>query len=241
MRQEYDKYTAEDKEVWNILYHRQKKNLQTKACWEYLRCLDRLDGIMNEHRIPDFSALNTYLLNENGWSVAVVPGLIPVGEFFRYLSKKQFCSSTWLRKMSELDYLEEPDMFHDTFGHIPLLLIDKYANYMEEIGKLGVKYKDNDKIVLALQRLYWFTIEFGLVESEGKSLIYGAGIISSFGESNHTQGEGIERIPFSLSAIFNNDFINSEIQTKYYVLPSMEFLYDTIYDLEKALLAFDNQ
>ncbi len=227
MKQHYENYTAEDLLVWKKLFERQKANLADKCCAEYMDCLEQLSPVLNANKIPEFTELSESLTQANGWSIVVVPGIVPVDEFFCYLSKRQFCSSTWLRKMSQLDYLEEPDMFHDIFGHTPLLMNKEYANYMEQIGKLGVAYKDNAKVVSCLQNLYWFTIEFGLLLRNGRHQTYGAGIISSFGETNHIFTDQVKISPFDLNEIINKSFVTSEIQNKYFELKSFEQLYET--------------
>jgi phenylalanine-4-hydroxylase len=235
MKQNYNNYTKEDQEVWTILFERQAKNLNDKACVEYLNCLDEMNSVLNEKRIPKFNELNTVLKQKTGWSIEVVPGLIPVDDFFKLLAQKKFCSSTWLRKKSQLDYLEEPDMFHDIFGHIPLFMNDVFADFVHRFGLLGVKHLHNPNILTQLQRLYWFTIEFGLFNQ--KNCIYGAGIISSFGESNHIFNDSIEVIPFDINKVLKQDFINSEIQQLYFSINSFDELYNSISEAEKI---FDN-
>lgn len=235
MIQDYAKYTSEDTAVWNTLFERQLKNLPGKAHPEYLRCLDQLSEVLNPNRIPDFSELNEKLMAENGWSIVVVPGLIPVDDFFKLLSEKKFCSSTWLRQMSQLDYLEEPDMFHDIFGHIPLLMNPDYARFVQKFGEMGVKYGHDKTVEKQLQRLYWFTIEFGLITQMDLTRIYGAGILSSSGESNHIFDDDITVLPYDVEKILHNDFITSEIQTKYYEIESYEQLFESIGELEKSL------
>ena len=175
MKQHYEQYTEEDFLVWNTLFNRQVENLQEKSCNEYLYCLSQLKEVMNADSIPDFNLLNAQLKLATGWTIEVVPGLIPVDEFFALLEKKKFSASTWLRNMEQLDYLEEPDMFHDIFGHIPLFMDQSYANFAQKMGALGVKHASNEEVLLQLQRIYWFTIEFGLIEQNGIKL-YGAGI-----------------------------------------------------------------
>jgi phenylalanine-4-hydroxylase len=165
----------------------------------------------------------------------VVPGLIPVDQFFKLLSEKKFCSSTWLRKMSQLDYLEEPDMFHDIFGHIPLLMNPEYSNFVQQFGELGVRYGHNKMVEKQLQRLYWFTIEFGLIKQKSDTRIYGAGILSSSGESNHIFNDDITVSPYNVEKILENDFITSEIQTQYYEISSLEQLYQSVGELETYL------
>lgn len=231
MKQNYSNYTKEDQDVWHILFERQMKNLRDKACHEYLDCLHEMSSVLNGKNIPKFSKLNAILSNKTGWSIEVVPGLIPVDDFFKLLAQKKFCSSTWLRKKSQLDYLEEPDMFHDIFGHIPLFMNEVFADFVHRFGLLGVKHLNNPAILTQLQRLYWFTIEFGLFNQ--KNCIYGAGIISSFGESNHIFNDKIEVFPFNIKKVLNQNFINSEIQQLYFSIESFDELYNSISEVEK--------
>ncbi len=235
LRQDYSKYTEEDFNVWRTLFRRQQKNLEGKAHSEYLRCLETLKDVLNADSIPDFDDLNRKLMAENGWSIVVVPGLIPVDRFFKLLSEKKFCSSTWLRSMDQLDYLEEPDMFHDIFGHVPLLMNSDYAKFVEGFGKLGVAHGHSKTVEKQLQRLYWFTIEFGLIRMEQNTRIYGAGIISSSGESDHIFEDNIDVHPYDPEEILNTDFITSEIQTKYFEIKSFEELYLSVSELDKKL------
>ena len=235
MKQDYGKYTPEDLSVWTTLFERQQENLPGKAHPEYLNCLDKLSDVLNPNKIPDFTELNAKLLAENGWSIVVVPGLIPVDQFFKLLSEKKFCSSTWLRKMSQLDYLEEPDMFHDIFGHIPLLMNEEYASFVQRFGEMGVKYGHDKTVEKQLQRLYWFTIEFGLIKQQDLTRIYGAGILSSSGESNHVFDDEINISPYDIDKILHNDFITSEIQTQYYEIESFEQLFESVGELEVTL------
>jgi phenylalanine-4-hydroxylase len=237
MKQHYDNYTSEDFEVWKILFDRQVENLKTKAHSSYLSSLSELKEVLNADAIPDFNELNRVLMAKTGWSIEVVPGMIPVEAFFDLLADRKFCSSTWLRKKSQLDYLEEPDMFHDIFGHIPLLMSPEYASFVEKFAQLGKKHKGNERMLNALQRLYWYTIEFGLIKKENKAEIYGAGIISSFGESNHIFSDDVEIINFDLDWIVDHDFINSEIQTVYVEIASFDQLYASLKQLESKLLS----
>ncbi len=234
--QDYNKYTKEDRTVWKTLFERQQRNLPGKAHPEYLKCLNQLSDVLNPKKIINFNELNEYLMAKNGWSVVVVPGLIPVDDFFKLLSQKKFCSSTWLRKMDQLDYLEEPDMFHDIFGHIPLLMNPNYARFVEEFGKLGVQFGHNKTVERQLQRLYWFTIEFGLIKKNKDTQIYGAGIISSAGETAHIFEDDIEVLPYDAEKVLNNDFITSEIQTRYYEIESFEQLFNSVVELQHSLM-----
>ncbi len=236
MKQHYENYSNEDFEVWKILFERQKEELSLKAGKEYLYYLNELKDSLSADFVPRFSDLNNALMAKTNWSIEVVPGLIPVERFFELLSKRKFCSSTWIRKKSQLDYLEEPDMFHDIFGHIPLLMDTEYANYMEDLGHLGVYYKDHPEVIRGLRSLYWFTIEFGLIGTEENPQIYGAGIISSYGESKHIyENKNVSIKRFDLDEILEKEIVTSEIQNLYYCIDSMSFLYDSLDSLKISL------
>ena len=236
MKQDYDQYREEDFKVWKTLFERQLANLQDKSCREYLDCLTELYPVLNADAIPRFEDLSAALKQKTGWSVHVVPGLIPPQDFFELLAQKKFCSSTWLRRMDQLDYLEEPDMFHDIFGHIPLFMDQDYADFAQQIGKVGVQYIDDEEVVTKLQRLYWFTIEFGVLKTNvGK--IYGAGIISSFGESNAIFEGTADFIPFDLEELMNTDFRTDVIQTKYFELESLPQLYKAFDEYASKMLS----
>lgn len=231
MKQQFEQYTQEDFDVWKTLFDRQVENLKDKACAEYLTALEEMRSVLYSDRIAEFSQLNDWFKSQTGWSMYCVPGLIPVDEFFELLAKKQFCSSTWLRSLEQLDYLEEPDMFHDVFGHIPLLSNKVFSEFIHEFGKLGVQNRDNEDRVIQLQRLYWFTIEFGLIEQNGPK-VFGAGIASSFGETIYSLDEKTVRVPFDLDEVLETYFETDKIQTKYFVIESMEQLYKAIIELK---------
>jgi phenylalanine-4-hydroxylase len=226
MKQKYKDYTNADHEVWRILFSRQTENLRDKACAEYLHCLHGMRDVLNESAIPEFQKLDELLYFTTGWQIEVVPGHIPVPDFLELLSKRRFPSSTWLRSMAQLDYLEEPDMFHDIFGHIPLLMDPVYADFMHAFGKLGHDNANHPEIIMALRSLYWFTIEFGLVHNNGAPRIYGAGILSSYGESKSIFHPGTRIHTFSLQQILETEFRTDVMQNQYFLAGSMdEFLH----------------
>lgn len=235
MKQRYEHYSEADQKVWKLLFRRQLNNLADKACGEYLDALRTLEPVLNAQSIPHFSQIDTALTNHTGWSIEVVPGHIPVNEFFELLSHRRFPSSTWLRTIEQLDYLEEPDMFHDIFGHIPLLVDHRYAEFMVRIGELGVKWSSHHDIVQALRSLYWFTIEFGMLSESGRRRIYGAGILSSFGESQRVMMANTECHPFDLGEILGTDFRTDAMQEKYYGAPSYGKFLDSIDEVEHFL------
>ncbi|MBD3637982.1 MAG: phenylalanine-4-hydroxylase [Crocinitomicaceae bacterium] len=234
LKQEMDKYTSVDFEVWKILFERQAENLKTKGSLHYTQALSDMKEVLNRSLVPDFRALNGFFQEKTGWNIHVVPGLIPVEDFFELLAQKKFCSSTWLRSMENLDYLEEPDMFHDIFGHIPLLSNEVFSAFTHEFGKLGKKHIHNPESLVKLQRLYWFTIEFGVILEE-KIKAYGAGIMSSFGETNRIANRECTFHEFDIEAILNKEFRTDVMQEEYFVIESLEQLYNCLPDAEKLL------
>ncbi|MDH4472457.1 MAG: phenylalanine-4-hydroxylase [Fluviicola sp.] len=230
MKQHMSAYTAQDQLVWKTLFERQFTNLQGKVSNAYLDALQAMSSIMNAHKIPDFREIDTWFSTRTGWKMEVVPGLIPVDEFFRLLAEKRFCSSTWLRSMEQLDYLEEPDMFHDTFGHVPLLANPVFSDFMQTFGELGCHVMNDPEKLAALQRLYWFTIEFGMIAGE-QPLIYGAGIISSFGETNRAVSKAVEHKSFILEEVLEMPFRTDVVQEHYVCIPHFEQLFESIQQL----------
>lgn len=236
MIQQYDQYSPENHEIWGLLFARQEENLQDKACTEYLECLANLKDAHHAGAIPEFRELSGKLWAATGFTIEVVKGLIPVDEFFELLSRRRFCSSTWIRRRDQLDYLEEPDMFHDIFGHVPLLMNPTYADFMQQFGALGVKFQGSPAAVDMLERLYWFTIEFGLIMEGGRAKIYGAGIASSYGEARQVaSGAGITVKPFDIEEIMLKSFRKDVMQTEYYAIESFQQLWESLGKAEQLL------
>jgi len=232
MTQDMSKYSKSDLETWNFLFENQYQNIQGKVCWEYLDCLSQLSTILNPHEIPNFNYLNVLLHLKTGWKVHIVPGLIEADDFFNHLKNKRFCSSTWLRGKDKLYYIQEPDMFHDIFGHIPLFANQDYADFAQKIGELAFKWRfDSDKIA-QIQRLYWFTIEFGVIKREGRIKSYGAGIISSIEEVNKVYNEIGEFREYDVFEIINRPFNIDTVQPTYYVINSFYELYESLNEVE---------
>lgn len=194
-----------------------------------------MNAVLNGNEIPEFKKMNHWFKAQTGWRIEVVPGLIPVEDFFELLSQKRFCSSTWLRSLENLDYLEEPDMFHDTFGHIPLLANPVFSEFVFEFGKLGKKYIHDKEKLVQLQRLYWFTIEFGVIQENEIIKSYGAGIISSFGETNQIHNQEANFIPFDIETILNKPFRTDVMQEDYFVIDSLEQLYESLEEVRLLL------
>jgi phenylalanine-4-hydroxylase len=239
LKQEYDKYTDEDRKVWGILFKRQIEQLRKVAHPDYLAGIEKIGFAANE--IPDFRKINERLAALTGWEIVVVPGIIDQFNFFKMLANKQFPSSTWLRSMDELDYLSEPDMFHDAFGHMPLLTNPVFCDFFHQIGVIGSRYLDHPKIVEMIGRVYWFTIEFGLIRSGNELKIYGAGILSSIGETKYSLSNGPEHLPFDMEVIMNTDFDNTKIQEKYFIIESFEQLMNSSPQMERICNLVANQ
>jgi len=232
MKQQYELYSEADHAVWSILYTRQLETVQQVAYRNFKVGIKEL-GFCDK-KIPNFSVMNTKLKLLTGWQIYAVPGLIDNSSFFERMKVKQFGATTWIRKMQELDYLEEPDMFHDVFGHIPLLTDPLICDYLYEMAKLAVLYKDKDEVIESIARLYWYTIEFGLVTEDDELKIYGAGILSSIGETEYCLSDKAKLVPFNLQEILNTPYIKDQFQKKYFVLESF-------YQLAVAVKQFEQQ
>lgn len=233
MIQEYSAYTEEDLAVWKVLYSRQMEILPKLAATEYLVALERVN--FTADRIPHFEEVNKLLGETTGWQIDVVPNIIPNEEFFPKLERRTFGATTWLRKMSELDYLEEPDMFHDVFGHVPLLSNATFCAFFHGLSKIAMKHLDNPEILEKLGRMYWFTIEFGLIRESGDLKIYGAGIMSSHGETKYSVSSEPTHLPFDVEAILNKSYNNMIIQDTYFVIDSFEQLFDSLPEIESRV------
>lgn len=229
----YSDYTDEDFQVWKTLYNRQTELLHHSASSEYLHALDVI-GFSANH-IPDFNEIEKALKPLTGWSLKTVPNISEQKDFFTVLSQKKFTATCWLRKMEQLDYLEEPDMFHDVFGHVPLLSNKHYTDFFEGISHIALDYIDNPKAIELLGRIYWFTIEFGLIRESGQLKVYGAGIMSSYGETKNSLSENTQKFNFDVEHVFNSDFRTDILQERYFVIDSFEQLYESIPEIKAKL------
>jgi phenylalanine-4-hydroxylase len=224
--QPWDSYTDTDHEVWATLFKRQRELLPGRASTEFLQTQDAMG--MGEHGIPKFSELNTQLKAKTGWEIIAVEGLLPELTFFDHLANRRFPVTWWIRKPEQLDYLSEPDLFHDLFGHVPLLMDPVFADYMQAYGKGGVKaHALGPEALSQLTRLYWYTVEFGLINTKDGLRIYGAGILSSKGESIHClESNAPNRIGFDLLRVMNTRYRIDTYQKTYFVIESYQQLFD---------------
>lgn len=220
--QDWDSYTALEHDTWRRLYARQSALLPGRACREFLDGLTKLN--LNDGGIPDFRQLNEGLQKLTGWEVVAVPDLVPDAAFFKLLAARKFPAGRFMRKPEEMDYLSEPDVFHDVFGHVPMLAHPVFADYMEAYGKGGLRSLEFDALH-HLARLYWYTVEFGLMQSEDGLRIYGAGILSSRTESVFCMdSDSPNRIKFDLQRVMQTDYRIDDFQQTYFVIESFDQL-----------------
>jgi len=229
----YANYKAEDFAVWSTLYNRQIGILKEAVSQSYLDALIEVN--FTADKIPDFNELNQLFKKNTSWQIEVVPNICPENKFFACIADKVFTSTCWLRTMDQLDYLEEPDMFHDVFGHMPLLSNKNYSNFFTAFGGVALKYIDNPIAIQLLSRIYWYTIEFGLIQESNNLKIYGAGIISSFGETKNAIDDSTNKHPFDIEKIIDSPYRTDIIQDKYFIIDSFEQLYSSIGDIEYFL------
>ena len=220
--QDWTGYSTQDHAIWDRLFARQTRQLRGRACAAYLKGVDTLR--LSRPGIPDFDELNERLAPLTGWRIMAVPGLVPDDVFFDHLANRRFVSSTFIRQPDQLDYLEEPDVFHDVFGHVPLLADPAYADYMQAYGEGGLRSLQFGALH-RLARLYWYTVEFGLIEEAGGLRLFGAGIVSSHGESIFALDDpSPNRIAFDLMRVMRTEYRIDDYQQSYFVIPSFEAL-----------------
>lgn len=222
--QNWQSYTTEEHGVWRTLFHRQARLLKGRAVDAFMDGLDVL-GVAADG-IPDFHRLNDILQRETDWQIVAVPGLVPDDIFFDHLANRRFPSTCFIRTPEQLDYLQEPDVFHDIYGHVPLLVNPVFADYMQAYGRGGLKALKAGALNY-LARLYWYTVEFGLIKTADGLRIYGAGILSSKGESLYSLEDPTpNRLNFDLMRIMRTNYRIDDFQETYFVIDSFDQLFD---------------
>ena len=222
--QRYQHYTAADHDTWSRLHRRQFELLRGRVCDEFFAGLSAL-GIAADG-IPDFRQINRVLKAATGWEVVAVPGLVPDRVFFTHLAERRFPAGFWIRRPEEFDYIEEPDVFHDVFGHVPLLMNRSYADFVAAYGAAGLRYADPEDLA-RLARLYWYSVEFGLIETEAGLRIFGAGIASSPGETVFSlESAEPNRIRLDPVRVMRTRYKIDDFQQTYFVLPGFEAMPD---------------
>ncbi|MCC7394066.1 MAG: phenylalanine 4-monooxygenase [Sphingomonadaceae bacterium] len=230
--QNWEKFSDEEHGVWDILFARQVAMLPGRASERFLRGVDVLK--LEQGGIPDFRTLNERLMAATGWQVVAVPGLVPDDVFFDHLANRRFVSGNFIRRADQLDYLQEPDVFHDVFGHVPMLADPVFADYMQAYGAGGLRSLGFGALH-KLARLYWYTVEFGLIRENGALRIYGAGIVSSYGESVFALNDpSPNRIGFDLMRVMRTQYRIDDFQQNYFVIDSFEQLLSDTRDADFA-------
>ena len=220
--QVWDRYRPEEHGVWKTLFERQTKLLPGRACDEFVRGMRALP--IGPERIPDFRRLNDVLSKRTGWQVVAVPGLVPDEVFFEHLANRRFPAGQFIRKPGQLDYIEEPDVFHDVFGHVPMLANPAVADYLQAYGVGGLRAQSLGMLA-QLARVYWYTVEFGLLQQSDGLRLYGAGIASSFTETVFALEDGSpNRIRFDLERVMRTRYRIDDFQETYFVLGTLEEL-----------------
>ena len=220
--QGWETYTAQEHAVWKTLFERQSRLLPGRACDEFVAGMRDLP--IGPDQIPDFRRLSEVLMRQTGWQIIAVPGLVPDQVFFDHLANRRFPAGNFIRKANELDYLEEPDVFHDVFGHVPMLMNPVIADFVQAYGVGGLRAQQLG-VLPNLARVYWYTVEFGLVQQKDGLRIYGSGIASSYTESVFAlESPSPNRIGFDLERVMRTNYRIDDVQEVYVVLDSLDDL-----------------
>jgi len=222
IEQGWENYSAEQHATWKALFERQTRLLPGRACDEFVQGMRELP--IGADRIPDFRRLSDVLMKRTGWQVVAVPGLVPDEVFFEHLANRRFPAGHFIRKPHELDYLQEPDVFHDVFGHVPMLMNPVIADYIQAYGEGGLRAQRLGKLA-NLARVYWYTVEFGLLQQSDGLRIYGAGIASSYTESVFALDDASpNRVRFDLERVLRSRYRIDDFQESYFVIGDLDEL-----------------
>jgi len=228
INQHWERYGAEEHGIWKTLFEHQAGVLPGRAAREFLDGITKLR--LEPGKIPEFERISDSLEKLTGWRVVAVPSLVPDAIFFDHLANRRFPAGQFIRRADQLDYIEEPDVFHDFFGHVPMLAHPVFADYMEAYGKGGQRALNEFGRLKNLARLYWYTVEFGLIESAEGLRIYGSGIVSSRAESIYSvENRSPNRIRFELERVMRTEYRIDDFQESYFVIRSFEDLFAETY------------
>ena len=244
IEQNWHAYTPQEHAVWRQLYERQAKLLPGRACAEFLAGMAALP--IGADAIPDFCRLSDILMRRTGWQVVAVPGLVPPEVFFEHLANRRFPAGQFIRRVEQLDYIDEPDVFHDVFGHVPMLMNPTLADFLQAYGKGGLRAQHLGALD-QLSRVYWFTVEFGLLAQDDGLRIYGAGIVSSCAETRFAlEDPSPNRLRFSLARVMRTRYRIDDFQESYFALNKLDDLlhlavidFAPLYDQAKAAAELD--
>ena len=222
-------YTAENHDVWRLLYDRRMATLSDTGSSVFLDGMRRIG--LSRDRVPDLARVNAALGARTGWAAVGVRGFIPAAQFFRCLSERRFPTTLIVRSREQIDYLPEPDIFHDVFGHVPLHSHPVFADFLQRFGQLAAASR-NDEDTTRMARLFWFTVEFGLIHERGGTRIYGSGLISSHADAANALSDACERRPFDQEAVLEQPFEIDQLQPVLFVIESFDQLFDAVKAIE---------
>jgi phenylalanine-4-hydroxylase len=232
IEQRWDVYTAEDHEVWGILYERRMRELARNGSRVFLNGAETIG--LRQDRVPELNEVNARLERRTGWNAVPVTGFIPAREFFLCLAHRRFPTTVIVRPKEQLDYLPEPDIFHDVFGHVPLHADPAFADFLQRFGAVAARAR-TDEETEQMARLFWFTVEFGLTRDEGEIKVYGSGLISSAGDAANALSDRCERRPFSLDAVIAQPFEIDRFQDVLFVVDSFDQLFEAVDEAGRRL------
>lgn len=234
INQNWERYTDEDHEVWRVMFEKRMKQLETDASNVFLDGMRAIN--LKPERVPPLTDVNSRLDPLTGWSSHGVPGYLPPKAFFAFLAHRKFPTTISVRPMDSLDYLPEPDIIHDVFGHVPLHADPVFADFLQTYGKAAL-HTNSEEHTERLARLFWFTVEFGLIHEDGRLKLYGSGLISSEGEGHHAlESDKVDRRSFDLDRVCDTTFEIDHYQPILYVLDSFEQLRDAMQSYAERIL-----
>jgi phenylalanine-4-hydroxylase len=227
--QDWEDYTEEDHEVWGILYERRMEQLRENGSRLFLDGADVIG--LRPDRVPDLSDVNVRLDRITGWNAVPVSGFLPAREFFTCLAHRRFPTTVIVRSREQLDYLPEPDIFHDVFGHVPLHADPVFADFLQQFGAVAAQAR-TDEETTQMARLFWFTVEFGLIREEDEVKVYGSGLVSSHGDAANAVGPTCDRRPFDLEEVIDQPFEIDRLQDVLFVVDDFEQLFEAVRIME---------
>jgi phenylalanine-4-hydroxylase len=233
IQQDWSAYTPEQHAVWRELVGRRMPQLAEHACQEYLDGFAKIG--LREDSIPNLAEVNRRLGPLTGWNATPVSGFLPPDAFFEMLAARKFPTTTWLRSRESMEYTPEPDIFHDVLGHVPMHAHPVFADFLQQYGKVCAQIMHDKEALERMGRLFWFTVEFGVIRQHGKIRIYGSGLISSHGESSYVINGGPEIRDFNLEQVMNQEFLVSEMQKVLYAVESFEQIFEAAREAERKL------
>jgi phenylalanine-4-hydroxylase len=232
IQQDWKAYTPEQHATWAELVGRRMQQIEAHACREYVEGFHKIG--LRVDQLPNLAEINQRLQPLTGWRATPVSGFLPPDAFFAMLAARQFPTTTWLRSRESLDYIPEPDIFHDVFGHVPMHAHPVFADFLQHYGEICAALKDKDALE-RMGRLFWFTVEFGVIQQDGEYRLYGSGLISSQGESDYVIEGGPEIRPFNVDQVLDQEFSTSEMQPVLYAVESFEQIYEATHEARRRL------